>query len=341
MRYLKLSNNTLLPLSSQLPINDTYQFVFTQTDEEFVTTTLPLLKVPANMIDLEVVLADKKTTAIKDIHGYTVYTGYSSVEKDGETLITVTMCKEVKDIEKRLATTEDQLTNKIPQIVESANQAVQSANDAVTQAKQAVDDCGQYTAKVEELDKQINPVIDFEKMSLEEAKEYKWNEMNETCNQIIENGIDVTYKDKVSHYRLTSADQTNLSTYNTEILAAIAMSGLIDQKQITTYLESVKFLYHADGEDCREYTANEITEIATAAKKFVTYHTTLINKIHKWINREEDKAIVLAITYGYAQMPEDLRTEMDALLSSVSSDTTADEVVTDGEATSAVQTSEE
>lgn len=317
MRYLKLSNNTLLPLQSHLAVDDTYQFVFAQTDEEFVTTTLPLLKISSNMTDLDILLADQQTAAIKDIQGYTVYTGYSSATKDGETLITVTMCKEVKDIEKRLTDAEDKLANKMPQLIEESKTAIESANTAVTKAEKAVSDCGVYVQKVNELDEQINPVIDFEAMTLEQARVYKWNEMNEICQQEIYKGMDVTYQEQTSHYSLTESDQSNLITYNTKILAAIAMSGLTDQEQILSYLETIKFLYHADGETCREYTANEISAITTAAEEHKTYHTTLINKIHTWINREEDKNVLLAISYSYELLPEDLQTEMTTLLSSI------------------------
>ena len=317
MRYLKLSNNTILPLQSHLAVNDTYQFVFSQTDEEFVTTTLPLLKIPSNMIELEILLADQQTSAIKDIQGYTVYTGYSSVTKDGETLITVTMCKEIKDIEKRLTDAEDKLSNKMPQLIEESKTAIESANTAIKKAEKAVSECDTYVQKVEELDKQVNPVVNFETMTLEQARDYKWNEMNEICQQEIYKGMDVTYQEQTSHYSLTESDQSNLITYNTKILSAVAMSGITEPDKLVEYLESVKFLYHADGESCREYSANEINAITTAAEKHKTYHTTLINKIHTWINREEDKNVLLAISYSYELLPEDLQTEMTTLLSSI------------------------
>ena len=335
MRYLKLSNQILIPLATQLPINDTYQFVFAQSDEEFVTTTLPLIKTPANMVDLEVLLADKKTAAIKDIHGYTVYTGYSSTIKDDETLITITMCREVKDVEKRLATAEDQLANKMPQIVEFANQALENSKTtlesasqavlnsatAVTEAKEAVKNCDAYVEKVKTLEQQINPTYDFESMSLEEAKEYKWNEVNQKCQEAIYSGMDVTYNEETKHYSLTESDQSNLITYNTKILSAIAMSGITEPTQLTEYLETIKFLYHADGESCREYTANEINVIALAAEKHKTYHTTLVNKLHAWITREAIKDTILGITYDFDAMPSDLQEEMTQLFASVTDDT--------------------
>lgn len=119
----------------------------------------------------------------------------------------------------------------------------------------------------------------------------KLHEAGQSCSAAIYAGIDVGG----SHYSLTEHDQT-------EIMA-----------QYTTVKEGVAAVpYHADGELCRMYTAEEFTALAKAATAHIFYHRTYCNHVNAWIRRA-DLEELWCITYG-AALPEDLAEHMAAVL---------------------------
>ncbi len=94
-----------------------------------------------------------------------------------------------------------------------------------------------------------------------------------------------------SHYSLTEHDQT-------EIMA-----------QLTAVKEGAAAVpYHADGELCRMYPAEEFTTLARAATAHVFYHRTYCNHLNAWIARADLEELG-RITYG-AALPEDLAAHM-------------------------------
>lgn len=127
---------------------------------------------------------------------------------------------------------------------------------------------------------------------LEKAKEVKCAEISNACETTIINGIDVHDE----HFSLTQNDQINLS-----VLYEQAKQGI------------EPLLYHADGELCRQFTAEEITTLMTKATEFKIYHTTYCNHLFAWINRCETVEEVQAITYGI-NLPEDLQNHMNEVL---------------------------
>ena len=71
--------------------------------------------------------------------------------------------------------------------------------------------------------------------------------------------------------------------------------------------------YHADGELCRMYPAEEFSALAQAATAHIFYHRTYCNHVNAWIGRASLDELV-DITYG-AELPEDLAASMAAILS--------------------------
>lgn len=117
-------------------------------------------------------------------------------------------------------------------------------------------------------------------------------EIGAACTAAIYAGITVGE----SRYSLTEHDQT-------EIMA-----------QFTAIKEGAAAVpYHADGELCRMYPAEEFTTLAQAATEHVFYHRTYCNHLNAWIARADLEELG-CITYG-AALPEDLDKHMAEVVS--------------------------
>lgn len=132
--------------------------------------------------------------------------------------------------------------------------------------------------------------------SIEELKVSKRYEMSETCNTTITSGIDVELSAGTEHFSLEETDQINLT-------AALTM---VEQG-------APSYPYHADGNLCRLYTADEIKAISAAAMSHKLYHTTYCNHLFNWIERAESIEEVKSIYYG-ATLPDDLLANMTEIL---------------------------
>ena len=67
--------------------------------------------------------------------------------------------------------------------------------------------------------------------------------------------------------------------------------------------------YHADGEECIFYTAEEINQIVNAANAHKIYHTTYYNALKIYINALETIEDIAAIEYG-VEIPEEYQTDV-------------------------------
>ena len=115
---------------------------------------------------------------------------------------------------------------------------------------------------------------------------------NVSCSAAIYAGVDVGER----HYSLTEHDQT-------EIMA-----------QYTLVKEGTPAVpYHADGQLCRMYPAEEFAALAQAATAHVFYHRTYCNHLNAWIRRSGLEELA-GIAYG-GPLPEDLAQSMAAILS--------------------------
>lgn len=135
----------------------------------------------------------------------------------------------------------------------------------------------------------IQPPRDWN--NVEQVREAVHQEIGLDCTAAIYAGIDVGG----SHYSLTEHDQT-------EIMA-----------QYTTMKEGAKAVpYHADGELCRMYPAEEFAALAQAATAHVFRHRTYCNHVNAWIKRAGLEELQ-GITYG-AELPADLAENMAAII---------------------------
>ena len=130
--------------------------------------------------------------------------------------------------------------------------------------------------------------IETEQIPIEEMvtvdflKEQKIKEMNYMCNQIITNGFDIVLNDgNKHHFSLKIQDQINF----------IALSAMIQSGETI-------IPYHADGELCRYYSAEDISKVINFATEFKTYHTTYYNSLKAYIQSIQSKEVIHTITYG-------------------------------------------
>ena len=132
---------------------------------------------------------------------------------------------------------------------------------------------------VEEEPEYVDP---NEIITVDYVKSVKIAEMSNTCNKVITNGFDVVLSDGNSyHFSLTTQDQLNLIT-----LSSMVANG---ETQIP---------YHADGELCRFYSAEDINIIITTATQFKTYQISYFNALKAYIESLDDMNEIGAITYG-------------------------------------------
>lgn len=121
-----------------------------------------------------------------------------------------------------------------------------------------------------------NPLDDI----IDDVKRIKLNMMSSVCQTIIENGIDIGN----DHYSLSSNDQINIMKLESQ--ARLNM----DQS----------FPYHADGQLCRLYTAEEIIGIASAATSWVLYWTTYYNHLKSEVVAMTTSDEVINVKFGQA-----------------------------------------
>lgn len=117
--------------------------------------------------------------------------------------------------------------------------------------------------------------------------------MSDICNQVITSGFDVVLSDGENHhFSLTTQDQLNLIT-----LSTMLASGM----------ESVP--YHADGELCSQYSAEDMLNVINTATSFKTYHVTYYNALKAYIQSLGSIADLNLIEYG-VELPEEYQTDI-------------------------------
>ena len=142
-------------------------------------------------------------------------------------------------------------------------------------------------------DERIGGDEDLSDESLEFVREMKIISMSNMCNLAIVNGVDITLSDDVSHhFSLDLTDQLNLLTLSSMIAAG--------ETQIP---------YHADGEACKYYSAEDISAIVQAATAFKAYHTTYYNSLKSYINSLDSIEDIRNIYYGI-EIPADYQSEI-------------------------------
>lgn len=125
------------------------------------------------------------------------------------------------------------------------------------------------------------------------VKSAKIKEMKNTCRLQIEKGVDAILSDgDTYHFSLSTQDQLNLST-----LYVMVASG------------ETSIPYHADGESCKYYSAEDISTIISTARKHITYHTTYYNSLKAYISSLRSIKTIGVVEYG-CDIPEKYQSEV-------------------------------
>ena len=133
----------------------------------------------------------------------------------------------------------------------------------------------------------------------------KLEQVRQACECRITAGMDVVFADgRKEHFSLESYDQTNID----ELFSAVMLGA-------------PAYPYHADGESCKMYKAEDIVSLYITKQGYVTQQTTYYNALRQWILREESLEVLKGIFYG-AELPEDLKAEVDKILQMVREQTT-------------------
>lgn len=135
------------------------------------------------------------------------------------------------------------------------------------------------------------PTDEIEAESIAFVRMHKIAEMSATCRKTIEAGVDVELRGENHHFSLDTQDQLNLMSL-----------GVMAQTQSM-------IPYHADGETCVFFTAEEISQIVSAATAHKVYHTTYYNALKNYINALETIEDIAAITYG-TPIPDEYKSEV-------------------------------
>lgn len=137
------------------------------------------------------------------------------------------------------------------------------------------------------------PTDPIEEITVEYMRNAKIIEMNNTCNKVITNGFDTVLSDgEPHHFSLTTQDQLNL----------ITLSTLVERGETA-------IPYHADGELCKFYSAEDIGVIITMATSFKTYHVSYFNALRAYIESLDTIESIRALTYG-TPIPEEYQSEV-------------------------------
>lgn len=136
-----------------------------------------------------------------------------------------------------------------------------------------------------------DPIDEIEAETVEFVRSSKIAEMSLQCRRTIEAGVDVELRMETKHFSMDTQDQLNLMSL-----------GVMAQTQ-----ELIP--YHADGETCIFYTADEINQIVAAATAHKVYHTTYYNALKNYINSLTTIEEIAAITYG-TPIPDEYQSEV-------------------------------
>lgn len=128
---------------------------------------------------------------------------------------------------------------------------------------------------------------------LEFIRQRKIEQMSQLCNDAIVSGVDVELSDgNTHHFSLTLEDQMNLLSLQSMIFAG-----------------ADAIPYHADGEECRYYSAEDFTKIAEAATYWKMYQESYFNSLRAYIQNMEAVEDLLAVTYGM-DIPSEYHSEV-------------------------------
>lgn len=136
------------------------------------------------------------------------------------------------------------------------------------------------------------PDFDANELGIEARRAAKLSEVSAACEETITAGIDVKIGEEVQHFSLTVHDQINLFGKQAQINAG-----------------AEKCEYHNDGNPCKFYTAEEMSQVVTAAMSHVSMQTTYCNSMYDWVKACSKASEIEAIQYG-VDIPEEYQSEV-------------------------------
>ena len=155
-------------------------------------------------------------------------------------------------------------------------------------------------AQVQRLDEQVNKIVDIEKMSLNEYKDWKVQKFSEMGEQLIFAGTEVTLLNGVKkNFTYDMEDQSNL------LNAIFIIQALGDL--------SISIPYHGHAEPCELYNARDILAVYFTLQFFSTRIQTEVNMRLNWIRSCTTKEEAMAINFD-TPLPEEWAERAEAIM---------------------------
>lgn len=134
-----------------------------------------------------------------------------------------------------------------------------------------------YNPETQLLELDTSKLEQLKKEEFEELANSKIQELSSKCQEAITNGIELNGE----HFSYTLTDQNNISN-----IFQLAMST------------GLSVPYHADGQDCRLYSKEEIMNIYFSQETNVTHHTTYYNQLKQYVLTLTTEEEINSVVYG-------------------------------------------
>ena len=158
--------------------------------------------------------------------------------------------------------------------------------------------------QVKRLDEKINPVIDFDAMTVSEYKKYKLTQINEVCQSDIYAGEEIEINGNPRKFTFKLEDQMNLK-------------NLFD---IVSTFPDVQYLpYHVSAQSCEMFSRKDIIIIYLTLLIRLTKITTYCNQLNMYIRNLSSKEDLEKVTYGMELTGKYLTVYNDIILHSMTS----------------------
>lgn len=148
-----------------------------------------------------------------------------------------------------------------------------------------------------EVESQIDKWVSYANRSsidaLTLAKEKSIAAMSQICNATIRAGFIAELSDgEKHHFSLEMTDQLMISRLASKVAAGASTVA-----------------WHADGEDCRFFSAADIEHINAVMENLIDYHTIYFNSLRRWIRSVETMEELSTINYGDS-IPAEFQSEV-------------------------------
>ena len=159
--------------------------------------------------------------------------------------------------------------------------------------------------QVEKLDKQINKIVDVEKMSVDEYRDYILSQISESAQEDIYAGDTITLSDGTSgKFTYKMEDQANLTSSISIIDKLMSLQEDASQIQLP---------YHSSGQSCQFYSPVDIITIYFTLFMRSVKIQTYTNAINVLIKQAMTKEEITKFTYGM-ELPEEVQKNVDNIV---------------------------